>query len=43
MLEWVGGDFDPEEAVKIHTEIKSKKSIGIHWGTFNLTFEVCLY
>lgn len=30
---------NPEEAVIIHKEIKSKKSIGIHWGTFVLTKE----
>ncbi|KAL7678390.1 hypothetical protein ACOME3_004617 [Neoechinorhynchus agilis] len=27
---------DPNEAVKIHEDIRSKKSIGIHWGTFQL-------
>ncbi|CAM9324429.1 unnamed protein product [Chrysoparadoxa australica] len=26
----------PDEAVKIHSEIKSRRSIGIHWGTFDL-------
>jgi len=30
---------DPEEAVAIHTDIKSKVSIGMHWGTFVLTDE----
>jgi L-ascorbate metabolism protein UlaG (beta-lactamase superfamily) len=25
--------IDPEEAVKIHKLVKSKKSIAIHWGT----------
>lgn len=31
---------NPEEAVKIHLDVKSKKSIGMHWGTFlNLTDE----
>lgn len=30
---------NPEEAVKIHQDIKSEKSIGIHWGTFVLTSE----
>ncbi|XP_052232860.1 N-acyl-phosphatidylethanolamine-hydrolyzing phospholipase D-like isoform X1 [Dreissena polymorpha] len=30
---------DPEEAVLIHEDIKSDTSIGIHWGTFQLTNE----
>ena len=29
-----------EEAVQIHEDIKSKSSLGIHWGTFSLSFEV---
>ncbi len=31
--------INPNEAVKIHKDIKSFKSIGIHWGTFVLTSE----
>lgn len=30
---------DPEEAVKIHQDVKSQSSVGIHWGTFTLTYE----
>ncbi|KAL8613062.1 hypothetical protein ACOMHN_008831 [Nucella lapillus] len=30
---------DPAQALNIHMDIKSKHSIGIHWGTFVLTFE----
>ncbi len=30
---------NPEEAVQIHSDVHSKKSIGIHWGTFPLTDE----
>lgn len=30
---------NPEEAVKIHKDLKSKKSFAIHWATFPLTDE----
>jgi N-acyl-phosphatidylethanolamine-hydrolysing phospholipase D len=30
---------NPEEAVYIHLDVKSQKSIGMHWGTFPLTAE----
>jgi len=30
---------DPVEAVQVHTELKSKLSLGIHWGTFILANE----
>jgi len=30
---------DPSESVKIHQDIHAKKSIAIHWGTFELTDE----
>ena len=29
----------PEDAVEMHAELVCKKSIGMHWGTFNLTDE----
>ena len=28
---------DPEEALKIHYDLKSKMSFGIHWAAFKLT------
>lgn len=31
---------DPEEAVKIHDDVRSKQSVAIHWGTFVLAHEV---
>jgi N-acyl-phosphatidylethanolamine-hydrolysing phospholipase D len=30
---------DPQQAVKSHIDVKSKHSVGIHWGTFQLTHE----
>jgi N-acyl-phosphatidylethanolamine-hydrolysing phospholipase D len=30
---------NPQEAVNIHRDVHSKKSIGMHWGTFPLTAE----
>ncbi len=30
---------DPEQAVQTHIDVKSEYSIGIHWGTFELTHE----
>ncbi len=30
---------NPEEAVKIAQDVKAKKSIGMHWGTFQLSAE----
>lgn len=31
--------MNPEEAVQIHRDIKSKKSVGVNWGTFPLGSE----
>jgi L-ascorbate metabolism protein UlaG (beta-lactamase superfamily) len=31
--------LSPEEAVQVHLDVSSKKSIAIHWGTFVLTDE----
>ncbi len=30
---------DPREAVRAHKDLESKQSIGMHWGTFRLTYE----
>lgn len=29
---------NPEEAVQMHLELRSKKTVGVHWGTFPLGF-----
>ena len=33
---------NPEEAVTIHQDVRAVRSVGIHWGTFKLIYEVCL-
>ena len=31
--------INPDEALQIHLDVQSKRSIGVHWGTFELTDE----
>ena len=30
---------DPNDAVRIHRAVRSRRSLGMHWGTFVLTDE----
>ena len=31
--------INPAEAVQIHQDLKAKRSVGVHWGTFSMTDE----
>jgi N-acyl-phosphatidylethanolamine-hydrolysing phospholipase D len=31
--------LDPAQAVQVHKDLKAKRSVGVHWGTFELTDE----
>ena len=38
---WFMGEkhVDPDDAVRIHRDVRARRSIGIHWGTFVMTSE----
>ena len=31
--------MNPEEAVQAHLDLRAKRSVAVHWGTFSLTDE----
>jgi len=31
--------MNPEESVRVHQDVRSRKSVAMHWGTFVLTDE----
>ena len=33
---------NPDEAWQIHEDVAAYNSIGVHWGTFKLSHEVCV-
>lgn len=36
-----GQHVNPDDAVQVHVDVRSKFTLGIHWGTFKLANEVC--
>jgi len=34
---------DPPQAWEIHKDVVAYNSIGVHWGTFKFSHEVCLW
>ncbi len=35
---WHDIHMTPEEAVQVHTDVKGRKMLPVHWGTFNLAY-----
>ena len=31
--------INPDEAAQVHVDVKARHSVGVHWGTFKLTYE----
>jgi L-ascorbate metabolism protein UlaG (beta-lactamase superfamily) len=31
---------DPKEAVMVYEDVRAEHALGIHWGTFKMTWEV---
>jgi len=38
-MDWWDQHSNPAETVQVHKDLGAKRSVGVHWGTFNLTDE----
>ena len=35
---WIYSHLDPEDAVKAHIDVRARRMLPVHWGTFNIAF-----
>ena len=36
---WIDIHMDPEDAIKVHMEVKGKRMLPVHWATFNMAHD----